>query len=478
MDTPRINWGYQTATDIDGRNFEWPRGKVLGGCSSINGLVYARGQAEDFDHWHQLGCDGWAFDDVLPLFKRAEGATMDCLDKGFHGTDGPLGVSRASAHPLCDAYIQAASQAGIPSNKDYNGRKQEGASYFQVTTRNGLRSSAATAYLKPVKTRKNLTIQTDSHVRRLIISNGRVTGVEVDYQGSCKKIMARHEVILSAGAINSPQILQLSGIGEAKHLQSIGIELVYDSPEVGENLQDHYTCSSKYRCTQPITVNDEAGSLIRNIGSALRWLKDRGGPMSLSAGQVGVFAKATADAKTPDVQFHFMRFSAQARGRKLDSFPGFTVTMCQLRPESRGYVRISTSDFRDKPIIQPNYLSELKDQEVMVAGMKLVRKVAQQAALKDYIAEEIVPGQSVQDDDAILDYLKAKGSTIFHPTSTCRMGSDEGAVVDPRLKVNGIEGLRVADASIMPTLVSGNTNAACIMIGEKAADMILEDMRA
>ena len=478
MDTPRINWGYQTAPDLGGRSFDWPRGKVLGGCSSINGLVYARGQAEDFDHWRQLGCTGWSYDAVLPLFKRAEGASMDQLDDGFHGTDGPLGVSRASAHPLCDAYIQAAEQAGIPSNSDYNGREQEGAGYFHVTTQKGLRSSAATAYLRPVKNRQNLSIRTGSHVRRLITVDRKVLGVEVDSAGRTQNIRARREVILSAGAINSPQILQLSGIGEANQLTSLGIEPVFNSPEVGENLQDHFTCASKYKCTQPITVNDEAGSLFRNVASALRWLKDRGGPMSLSAGQVGVFAKATLGAVTPDVQFHFLRFSAQTRGRRLDRFPGFTVTMCQLRPESRGHVRINSNDFRDKPIIQPNYLSELKDQEVMVAGMKLVRKVAQQTAMKDFIAEEIVPGLSVENDEAILDYVRAKGSTIFHPSSTCRMGSDAGAVVDPRLKVNGVDGLRVADASIMPTLVSGNTNAACIMIGEKAADMILEDMHA
>lgn len=475
MDDPRISWGYQTEPDVSGRRFDWPRGKVLGGCSSVNGLVYARGQAEDFDHWRQLGCTGWSYDDVLPYFRRAEGAAMDDIDDGYHGTDGPLGVARASAHPLCDAYIDAAKQAGIPANPDYNGRTQEGAGYFQVTTRNGWRSSAATAYLKPAKRRSNLDIQTGRHVARLILDQRRVIGVEIERHGQTQNIRARREVVLSAGAINSPQILQLSGIGDGDALNAHGIQVRHHLPEVGENLQDHYTCSSKYRCSQPITVNDEAGQFVGQVRSALRWLKDRSGPMSLSAGQLGVFAKTSPDLATPDVQFHFLRFTASERGRNLDRFSGFTVTMCQLRPESRGHVRITSADHRDKPSIQPNYLSKAKDRDVMVKGMHLVRKVAGQPAMKDYIAAEYAPGPKIQNDADMLEYVRAKGSTIFHPSSTCRMGADTGAVVDARLKVNGIDGLRVADASIMPTLVSGNTNAGCIMIGEKAASMILED---
>ncbi len=477
MEDPRINWDYttETAGDTGDRPFSWPRGKVLGGSSSINGLVYARGQARDFDQWRELGNTGWGYSDVLPYFKRAEGAMMDDLDEGFHGLDGPLGVSRASAHPLCDAYIAAATQAGIPANADYNGAEQEGVSYFQVTTKNGWRSSASTAYLRPAKRRSNLKVETDSLVHRLIVENQRVTGVEVEHRGVKSTVQARVEVVVSTGAINSPQLLQLSGIGDSHLLKAHGIEVVHHLPAVGENLQDHYTCSSKYRCTKAMTVNDEVASITGKLRTALRWLKDRGGPMSLSAGQVGVFAKSQPDAERPDVQFHFLRYTASKRGRKLDPFPGFTVTMCQLRPESRGYVRINSNRAHDKPSIQPNYLSAVGDCEVMVAGMKLVRKVAQQAAIKDYIAEELLPGENTQSDSALLDYVRANGSTIFHPSSTCRMGTDEQAVVTPRLHVNGVEGLRIADASIMPTLVSGNTNAGCIMIGEKAADMILED---
>ncbi len=479
MENAHISWGYTTEAvpTAGNRTFNWPRGKVLGGCSSVNGLVYARGQAEDFDHWHQLGNTGWSYGDVLPYFRLSEGARIDNLDKVLHGRDGPLCISRASQHPLCDAYIQAAVQAGIPDNPDYNGHTQEGAGYFQVTTRDGWRSSAATAFLKPARRRRNLHIQTNSLVKKLIIDNQCVTGVDVDQAGKKQAIRARCEVLLCAGTINSPQILQLSGIGDNELLKANGISPYHHLPEVGENLQDHYTCSTKYRCTQPVTVNDEVATWTGKAGIALRWLKDRGGPMSLSAGQVGVFAKALQDCPTPDVQFHFLRYSAQQRGRNLDRFPGFTVTMCQLRPESRGYVRIKSADHRDKPLIQPNYLTEPKDCETMIAGMRLVRKVAEQPALKGYIDEEMKPGPDVTDDAALLDYVRNNGSTIFHPTSTCRMGVDHSAVVSPRLKVNGIDGLRIADASIMPTLVSANTNAACIMIGEKAADMVLQDNR-
>ncbi|MBU2963193.1 choline dehydrogenase [Citreicella sp. C3M06] len=478
MDDTRINWSYQTedVPESAGRRFDWPRGKVLGGCSSINGLVYARGQAEDFDHWRQLGNTGWAYSDVLPYFRRAEGASIDNIDEDCHGRDGPLGVSRASPNPLCDAYIAAAAQAGIPTNPDYNGHDQEGAGYFQVTTRNGWRSSAATAYLKPARKRPNLKVQTDTMVRRLIIDGTRVVGVEVERGGTVEILRAGREVLLAAGAINSPQILQLSGIGNASLLREQGIEVAHHLPEVGENLQDHYTCRSTYRCAQPVTVNDEVRSWPRKIGVALQWLKDRSGPMSLSAGQVGVFAKTRPDCATPDVQFHFLRYTAQKRGRTLDPFSGFTVTMCQLRPESRGHVRITSPDHTAKPLIQPNYLNTHTDRETMVAGMKLVRKVAAQPALSDYISAEMMPGADVADDAALLEYVRANGGSIFHPSSTCRMGADDGAVVDPRLRVRGLTGLRVADASIMPTLVSANTNAACIMIGEKAADMILQDI--
>jgi len=477
MYDPRISWGYETqpVPGAADRRLSWPRGKVLGGCSSINGLVYARGQAQDFDHWRQLGNVGWSYEDVLPYFVRAEGNMTDSLDSKFHGRDGPLGVTTASAHELCDAYIEAAEQAGIPTNPDYNGEVQEGAGYFQITARNGWRSSSATAYLKPAKNRPNLKIQTDTLVRRLIVKENRVVSVETVRDGQTETIHVSGEVILSAGAINSPQLLQVSGIGSGGLLREHGIDVVHELPEVGENLQDHYTCRSTYRCKQPITVNDEVATWFGKAKVASRWLADRGGPMSLSAGQVGVFARTRPECETPDVQFHFLRFSAKQRGRQLDRFPGFTVTVCQLRPESRGYIRIASSDPTDQPLIQPNYLEARTDQETMVAGIRLVRRVSEQPALNNYVDEELMPGDNINSDSEVLDYVRNNGSTIFHPTSTCRMGADDGAVVDPQLRVRGLRGLRVADASVMPTVVSANTNAACIMIGEKCADMVQQD---
>ncbi len=474
---PRISWGYETepVPGAADRRISWPRGKVVGGCSSINGLVYARGQAQDFDHWRQLGNVGWSFDDVLPYFHRAEGNAAANLDPKFHNRDGPLRVSTASSHELCDAYIEAAEQAGIPRNPDYNGEVQEGVGYFQVTANNGWRCSSAVAFLKPALKRPNLKVQPNSLVRRLIVKDKRVVGVEISRDGEAETIHVAGEVILSAGAINSPQLLQLSGIGDGKLLSDHGIDVVHDLPEVGENLQDHYTCRSKYRCKKPVTVNDEVATWFGKAKVGLDWLVHRRGPMSLSAGQVGVFARTRPELETPDVQFHFVRFTAQEYGQELDRFPGFSVTVCQLRPESRGFIRIASPNATDKPLIQPNYLETRTDQETMVAGIRLVRRVSEQAALEDYVDEELMPGRDVTSDDAILDYVRNHGSTIFHPTSTCRMGVDDGAVVDPRLRVRGLQGLRVADASIMPTVVSANTNAACIMIGEKCAEMIFED---
>lgn len=477
MYDPRISWGYETepVPGAADRRLSWPRGKVLGGCSSINGLVYARGQREDFDHWRQLGNLGWSYDDVLPYFRKAEGTSEQALDTRFHGQDGPLGVTKASTHELCDAYIAAAAQAGIPTNDDYNGPMQEGAGYFQVTARNGWRSSSATAYLKPVRKRPNLKIQTNSLVRRLLLEGKRVVGVEILRDERVETIKVTGDVVLSAGAINSPQLLQLSGIGPGALLREHGIDVLHDLPDVGENLQDHYTCRSTYQCSQPITVNDEVATWPGKVKVALRWLRDRGGPMSLSAGQVGVFARTRPECETPDVQFHFLRFSAKQRGRQLDRHSGFTVTVCQLRPESRGHIRIASAAPEAKPLIQPNYLESRADQETMVAGIRLVRRVSQQPAIASYIREESMPGPDIVSDDDILDYVRNNGSTIFHPTSTCRMGVDGNAVVDPRLRLCGLDGLRIADASIMPTVVSANTNAACIMIGEKCADLILED---
>ncbi|GMG85168.1 choline dehydrogenase [Paralimibaculum aggregatum] len=480
MFDPRISWGYETAPvpGAANRRIPWPRGKVLGGCSSINGLVYARGQREDFDHWRQLGNVGWSFDDLLPFFRMAEDNALPGMSETYHAKGGPLGISQAEPNPLCDAFIEAAEQAGIPRNRDYNGAQQEGAGYFQTTARNGLRCSAATAYLRPARHRSNLRIQTGALVRRLLTEGRRVVGVEAEIDGRTVEYRCAREVVLSAGAINSPQLLQLSGIGDPAHLGPLGIETRHALPGVGQNLQDHYTARCVFACKQPVTLNDEVGTVIGRVRTGLQWLLTRRGPLSLSAGQVGVFARTRPEIASPDIQFHFLRYSAEGRGKSLHRFSGFTVSVCQLRPESRGTIAIDSPDPAAKPVIQPNYLDAMIDRETMVAGIRLIRDVVGQPAMAPFLGQEITPGTDVESDEGVLDYVRQSGSTIFHPSSTCKMGHDAMAVVDDRLRVRGMEGLRVADASIMPTVVSGNTNAACIMIGEKCADLILSSQSA
>jgi len=475
MFDPRIGWGYETAPipGSNGRSISWPRGKVLGGSSAINGLVYIRGQREDFDHWRQLGNAGWAYDDVLPYFIRAEDQARG--GDGFHGAGGPLGVSDTARHPLCDAYIEAAVQAGLPRNEDFNAGVQEGAGYFQLTTRGGLRCSSATAYLKPARARGNLRIETDAHVTGLAIDGRRATGVRYRRGGQDREARAAAEVVLCGGAINSPQLLQLSGIGPGELLRAHGIAVRHDAPGVGADLQDHYQARSVYECTRRWTVNDEVRSPLRKLMAGVRWIATRKGPLAVGAGHVGVFARTRPELASPDVQFHFIRFSAKAPGEGLHPFSGFTVSVCQLRPESRGSIRIASADPFAHPEIQPNYLATPGDRETMLAGMKLAREVIAQPAVAPLVRREVLPGPDVADDAALVDYIRDTGYTIFHPAGTCRMGADPRAVVDERLRVRGIGGLRVADASVMPTVISGNTNAACIMIGEKCAHMLRED---
>ena len=474
---PRIGWGYETdpVPGSKGRRISWPRGKVLGGSSSINGLVYIRGQAEDFDHWRQLGNTGWDYESVKPYFIRAEGRDRGAND--FHGGDGPLGVSDVHRDELCDAYIRAAIEAGIPYNDDFNGARQEGVGYFQLTTRRGLRASSAASYLTPIRGRPNLRIVTDALATRIVFDGRRAAGIRYLRNGQEHAAAAAGEMILSGGAINSPQLLQLSGVGPARSLRDLGIEVVADLPGVGSDLQDHYQARNIYECTRPLTVNDEVRSPLHKVVAALRWALFRTGPLSIGAGHVGLFTRTRPELETPDVQFHFIRFSAEGPGGKLHDFSGFTVSVCQLRPESRGTIRIRSADPREAPAIQPNYLDSKTDCDTMVAGMKLARKIVEIPAMKSYVRREVLPGPDVATDEDMLEYVREQGSTIFHPTSTCRMGQDELAVVDERLRVRGLERLRIADASVMPTVVSGNTNATCIMIGEKASDMILEDNR-
>lgn len=473
---PKVNWLYQSEPEpeLNGRQIIQPRGKVLGGSSSINGLLYVRGQREDFDHWRQLGNAGWSFEDVLPYFKKSEDQERGADD--LHGVGGLLCVSDVSEpHPLCEAFIGASEQAGFPRNDDFNGPEQEGAGYFQLTARNGRRSSTATGYLKSARKRANLTIVSDALTTRILMSGRRATGVEYRVGGETRVAHAKGEVILSAGAFGSPQIMQLSGLGPAALLRSHGIEVVADMPGVGADLQDHFQIRIQYRCTEPITMNDVINDWRQRISAGLRYALFRKGMLTIGAGYAGGFFRTDPALATPDVQVHFIIFSAEKIGANLHPFPGFIASICQLRPESRGHVRIKSADPAAAPAIQPLYMSARSDRDTMVRGMQLLRRIMGQPAMLRYIAEERLPGPQCQSEAEMLAYARETGTTIFHPTSTCRMGPDANAVVDERLRVRGIEGLRVVDGSVMPTVVSGNTNAAIVMIGEKGAEMILQD---
>ena len=468
----KLNWGYQTEPEpeLNGRRIAWPRGRVLGGSSAINGLVYIRGQREDFQLWRQMGNQGWGWNDVLPFFRKAEDQERGA--NALHGEGGPLGVSDLNqTHEIVEAYINACDQIGIPRTADFNGEEQEGVGYFQLTTRNGFRCSSAVAYLHPIKYRPNLNVATDALVSRIVVEDKRATGVMYWEGGQLKRADVEGEIILSAGAIGSPQILQLSGIGPGDHLQELEIKVVHDLAGVGANLQDHFQARSLYRCTKPITLNDRVHSPWQKMLMGLEWLAKRTGPLTIGAGQGGIFARTRPELATPDVQFHLILFSADKPGEPLHDFSGFTASVCQLRPESRGTLLIKSRDPKEHPTIHANYLATDGDRQCMIDGLKLARRLAETESLKPLIAEEIEPGPEVVSDDDFLEHARKRGGTIFHPTSTCLMGPNTNpkAVVDNELRVHGIRGLRVADASIMPTVISGNTNAACIMIGEKLA---------
>jgi len=473
-----VNWMYQTEPEpgLEGRSVFQPRGKVLGGSSSINGLLYVRGQHEDYDRWRQHGNQGWGYDDVLPYFKKAEDQWRGADD--FHGTGGPLPVSDLG-HPdrLSTAFIAAAAETGLPVNSDFNGASQEGAGFFQTTTRHGRRASAAVAYLRPARARRNLHIETAALAERIVFDGRRADAVEYRQSGALKTARARKEILVSGGAFNSPQLLQLSGAGPAQLLREHGIDVVLDAPGVGHDLQDHMQVRVVMRCSQPITLNDVVNNPVRKMLTGLQYAAFRSGPLTIAAGTSGAFLRTNSRLATPDIQINFLPFSTDKMGEKLHSFSGFTASVCQLRPESRGSLRIRSADPAAPPEIRVNYLSTEVDRTANVEGLKMLRKILQAPALKPYIIEEIDPGAKIVSDEALLAFCRARGSTIYHPTSTCRMGNDPLAVVDQRLRLRGIEGLRVVDASVMPDLVSGNTNAAVIMIAEKAADMILEDAR-
>jgi choline dehydrogenase len=475
----RVNWLYtsEPEPELNNRRIIQPRGKVLGGSSSINGLLYIRGQHADFDHWRQLGNTGWSFEDVLPYFRRAE--HQERGEDKLHGINGPLAVSDVcEPHPLCEAFIEAAQQAGFPRNDDFNGPAQEGAGYFQLTARNGRRCSTAVGYLRQARQRANLAVATDALATRILFTGRRATGIEYRQNGTTHIAHANGEVILAGGAFNSPQLLQLSGIGPAALLQEFGIPVIADMPGVGAELQDHMQVRMQFRCTEPITMNDVINSWRHRMAAGLRYCVSRKGLLAIGAGYAGGFFRTGPHVATPDVQVHFIIFSADSVGAALHPFPGFIASVCQLRPQSRGYVRIKSADPAQPPAIAPRYLSAEADRDTILAGLKLLRGIMRQPAMRRYVAKELTPPPECTSDADLLAFARANAATVFHPTSTCHMGIDTTAVVDERLRVRGMERLRVVDGSIMPTVVSGNTNAAIVMIGEKGADMILQDAQA
>jgi len=478
LDMPGLNWRFDSEPEerTHNRQIPIPRGKVLGGSSSINGLLYVRGQHQDYDHWAQLGCAGWSFEQCLPFFKRSENFERGGDD--LRGSGGPLNVmDMPTTHELLDAWIDAGEQAGYPRNPDYNGASQEGFGYYQVTQKRGRRWSSAKAYLEPAQSRPNLTVEMEAHTTRLLLEGKRCVGVEVSQRGQTRRFKAGREVVLCAGAIQSPQILELSGIGQPDLLKGLGVEPIHDLPGVGENHHDHYLSRPMWRLTRNVSINNDSRG-VRLVGEVLKYAFARKGLLTFPAGVVHGFVKTRPELETPDVQFHIAHASiTDIKTRALEKEPGMTCAPCQLRPQSRGSVHIRSADPMAPPRILCNFLKEYEDQQAMIGGLKIARQLVEQPALKPYVKFEITPGDDCRTDDELLDFALRTGATVYHPVGACKMGpeGDRMAVVDPRLRVNGISGLRVADGSIMPQLVSGNTNAPIIMIGEKCAAMMLED---
>ena len=474
---PRYNWCYYTEPDasMDKRRIYWPRGKVLGGSSAINGLIFIRGQQQDYDHWATLGNVGWSWNEIFPYFIRLENNERGA--SAWHGDEGPQAVSDIhSPSQLATAFIEASKQAGYLYNPDFNGVSQEGTGYYQLITNKGLRCSSATAYLKPAINRANLTVITNAFVNRIMFTDARADGVEYCFGHDRRRVSARREVILSAGAVQSPHLLQLSGIGDVQMLSDHGLRVISDRSGVGQNLQDHLQLRVIHRCNSKLTTNDDVKSIWRQSRMALRYFLFRTGPLAIGVNQAGAFLKTSKDQPTPDVQFHFSALSSDLPGSSLHDFSGFTSSVCQLRPESRGRVVLRSTNPKESPAIYPNYLTKELDQLTVISGLKIARKIAAQPALARYIESEYLPGKGVHTNDELLDFAYRTGVTIFHPVGTCKMGNDATAVVDHRLRVWGVRGLRVVDCSIMPTLISGNTHAAAVMIAEKGSDMILADI--
>jgi choline dehydrogenase len=478
---PRVNWMFETEpeSELNGRRMYQPRGKVLGGTSSINGMVYIRGHAQDYDLWRRKGCIGWSYEDVLPYFKKAEDQQRGA-DR-YHGVGGPLTVSdRFGRCELTEAMVEAAQQAGIPYTPDFNGEQQEGVGYYQTTTHRNRRVSSAYAYLRPARDRRNLKTLTGALATRLLFEGGRVAGIEYRTRAGLATARARCEVVLSGGAFGSPHLLQLSGLGPAAHLSALGIAVKADLPQVGANLADHFQASLMFRCTKAITINDVANSWFRRVAAGAQSVLFKRGALATNGIHAGIFTRTDAAIARPNVQINTSIWSIggmSERGLQPHPFPGFTMVPVHLNPVASGTVRLKSADPIAAPEIRQNFLKDRVDVETMIAAVRIVRNIARQPAMAPYVAAELSPSVDARSDAEIETYLRSSGIANLHPVGSCRMGADDASVVDPRLRVRGVGGLRIADASIMPTLPAGNTNAPSIMIGEKASAMILEDAR-
>ncbi len=477
---PRVDWCFKTESEpgLGGRALGYPRGKVLGGCTAINGMIYMRGQAADYDHWRQLGLGGWGWDDVLPYFRRSED-NVRFGDDALHGSGGEVRVEEMRlSWEILDAFRDAAAQTGIPKIDDFNGGDNFGCAYFQVNQNKGVRWTSAKGFLRPAMKRPNLRVLTHATAHGLIVEGGRVAGVRVAHGGKIHALRAARETVLAAGAIGSPQLLQLSGIGTPEHLAAHGIAVRHARTDVGANLQDHLQLRCAYKVHGTRTMNERANSLLGKAAMALEYALFRRGPLTMAPSQLGAFAKSGADKATADLEYHVQPLSLDRFGEPLHPFPAFTASVCNLRPTSRGHVRLKSADPAAAPAIQPNYLSTDEDKRIAAEAIRLTRRIVAAPALQRFRPEEFRPGPEAASESELVAAAGRIGTTIFHPVGTCRMGADANAVVDARLRLNGLAGLRIADASVMPSITSGNTNAPTIMIAEKAAAMILADARA
>ena len=479
MGNPRTDWMMKTESDagLNGRALSYPRGKVLGGCSSINGMIYMRGQARDYDQWRQLGNEGWGWDDIMPWFLKSEDNYRGKSDG--HGAGGEWRVEQQRlSWEILDAFRDAADEVGIPKTEDFNLGTNEGSGYFEVNQRKGVRVSTAKAFLKPAMKRPNLRVITHAHTSKLVLDGKRVTGVEFDMKGKPARARARREVILTAGSIGSPQIMELSGIGRPEVLKGHDIDVAHELPGVGENLQDHLQIRTVFKVQNAKTLNQRANSLFGKAGIALEYLLNRSGPMSMAPSQLGLFTRSDKSKETPDLEYHIQPLSTDKLGDPLHPYPAITASVCNLRPDSRGDIHIKTPSHRDQPAIRPNYLSAPTDRKIAAMSIQLTRRIMAAKAVAKYQPEEMLPGPQHSSEEDLAREAGNIATTIFHPIGTCKMGSDDMAVVDARLKVHGMEGLRVVDASIMPTITSGNTNSPVIAIAEKASAMIREDRKS